>query len=471
MPNGIKGLIALLVALPLPSQADSISFEQAWQLLQQNNHSLSAQKENVNRQAYLQQATDNLNYPQISISANYTRLDDDVTINGQQFADSLSGIDGATLAAINSLLPGLGGITSTIEDKDIFTSSIRAIWPIFTGGRISAAQAAAEGRKNEAESMLAMETQARYEDLSKYYFSVVLAQRVVETRTAAVQGLKQHYNNAIKLEQQGQIARVEKLQAQVSYDNAVIELNKAQRSQRIAQMALTQILGQTEPVSPTGELFINAALPQLSTFKQQTLTTYPGLSLLDAKNKQAESLLKAEQGRYYPEVYAYGDYNLYEGDSLAAQVAPDWLVGIGVSIPLVESSGRSEQVKAAKSAIYQVQYLKQQAKQDLSILVEKTYLEAEQAREEVEGLESSITLAKENLRLREKAFAQGLGRSIDVVDAQLYIAAIQTQQSAASFQYLQSLTKLLALSNQMNSFASYQYNGLSTPFTHTKDSQ
>lgn len=70
----------------------------------------------------------------------------------------------------------------------------------------------------------------------------------------------------------------------------------------------------------------------MDAFINQTLITYPGLSLLDAKEKQARSLIKAEKGKYYPEVYLYGDYSLHEDDSLASQMKPDWLVGVGVSI-------------------------------------------------------------------------------------------------------------------------------------------
>ncbi|KOO10673.1 hypothetical protein AKJ18_33035, partial [Vibrio xuii] len=136
--------------------------------------------------------------------------------------------------------------------------------------------------------------------------------------------------------------------------------------------------------------------------------TYPGLDLLDAKEQQANSLIKAEKGKYYPEVYLYGNYSLHEDDSLASQMKPDWLVGVGVNVPLLESSGRTDQVRAAHSAVSQVKYLKAQAKQDLSVLVQKTYLEAQQAQEEVQGLESSILLADENLKLRQKAFSQGL---------------------------------------------------------------
>ncbi|TQP11170.1 TolC family protein [Vibrio cholerae] len=450
--------ICSILFMPI-AHAAPLSFQEAWDLLQQQNNSLAAQRANVERYTHLKDATQNLNLPSVSVGANFTRLDQDVTLSGKQIVDSAGGIDPNLIASLSpSLLPlvtHLGAAKSTITERDIFTSSIRAIWPIFTGGRITAAQDAAAGKEDEAQSQLAMEIQARYEDLAKYYFSVVLAKEVLATRIAVEEGLTQHRDNALKLEQQGQIAHVERLQADASLDKAKVERKKAQKTLDIAQSALTQILGATETVEPSGMLFINTSLPPMHAFIEQTLNTYPGLSLLDAKEKQASSLIKAEQGKYYPEVYLYGDYSLHEDDSLASQMKPDWLVGVGVNIPLIENSGRSEQVKAANSAVNQVRYLKAQAKQDLSVLVEKTYLEAEQALEEVTGLNSSLNLAQENLRLRQKAFSQGLSTSVDVVDAELYLASIRTQQSLASFNYLISLNKLLALSSEMSSFSTY----------------
>ncbi|HFQ5085728.1 TPA: TolC family protein [Vibrio vulnificus] len=448
-------MIGLLSSsISLACQAAPITFQQAWQLLQENNHSLAAQRANVESQQHMQSATSSLNLPSISVGANYTRLDTDVTVSGQQLLDSAG--QHISLPLPPAIIGALANTTSTITERDIFTSSIRAIWPIFTGGRISAAQAAAEGKTDEARSQLSMETQARYEDLSKYYFSVVLAKEVLQTRQAVEQGLTQHRDFAIKLEKQGQIAHVERLQAEASLDKAKVETRKAQSNLDIAQSALSKILAQNDMVEPAEGLFINQHLPPLTAFTEQTLATYPGLDLLSAKEKQASALIKAEKGKYYPEVYLYGDYSLYEDDSLASEMKPDWLVGVGVNIPLLENTGRSDKVKAANSIVSQVQSLKAQAKEDLSVLVQKTYLEAQQAIDEVIGLESSIRLAKENLDLREKAFNQGLSTSLEVVDAQLYLASVETQQSAARFRYLLSLTKLLALSSEMNSFNQYQ---------------
>lgn len=456
----------LISTISSPSYAAPLTFSEAWQILQENNNSLAAQQANVERYQHLQNATGSLNLPSVTLGANYTHLDNDVTINGEQFADSLSGVDPIVSAILRPLV---GGITSTITEQDIFSSSIRAVWPIFTGGRITAAQTAAEGKSEEAQSQLLMEKQARYEDLSKYYFSVILAEDVVKTRQAVEAGLTQHRDFAIKLEQQGQIARVERLQADASLDKAVVERTKAENDLKIAQLALTQILGQSQSVEPSEQLFINKNLPHMDVFIDQTLMTYPGLKILDAKEKQASSLIKAEKGKYYPEVYLYGDYSLYEDDSLASEMKPDWLVGIGVNVPLLDTSGRSDKVAAAHSAVSQIKFLKSQAKQDLTVLVQKTYLEANQAIEEVQGLNSSLSLAQENLLLRKKAFTQGLSNSLEVVDAELYLASIKTQQSAARFKYLIYLNKLLALTSEMNAYSSYLTSSVTSDFDSKTD--
>ncbi|ENP8455301.1 TolC family protein [Photobacterium damselae] len=465
-----KLALALFALSPVVGQAESVSFSQAWQTVVSQNEGLAAERTKVDQAKYLQDAAWDLNLPQVSVGANYTRLDDDVEISPSDLFSSMpaSGTDaGKVISQLAEQLSKLTGtdfnslFTSQITDKDVFTSSIRAIWPIFTGGRINAAQAIAEGKTEEAKYMLAMKKQATYEDLSRFYFGVVLAEQVYKTRQEVEAGLKQHFEHAVKLQQQGQIARVERLQAEAAYDKARVETQKSKRDLEIVQVALTKLLNASSPITPTTTLFTNEQLPNLDSFLSQTLTTYPGLHLLDAKRKQANGLIDVEKGKYYPEVYLYGNYNIYDGHSLAAELTPDWAVGVGVNIPLIDNTGRSGKLKAAHSAVSQVNHLQAQAKQDLSVLVEKTYKEANQALEEYQGLQSSLNLANENVRLREKAFSQGLSTSLDVVDAELFLASIKTQRLAASYQYITSLTRLLAISGQMSEFNQYQkYRGL-----------
>ncbi|WP_318511176.1 TolC family protein [Photobacterium leiognathi] len=463
-PFMVKPLVVALLAITPSIYASPIAFSDAWHTVVTKNDGLAAKRANVEQAEHMQDAASDLYLPTVTVGANYTRLDQDVKLSPSDLFGSMPASDSEIGKVINNIVKDSAlnsAFTSTIANRDVLTSSVRAIWPIFTGGRISAAQDIAQGKTQEAKYMLAMMQQAKFEDLSRFYFGVVLAEKVVETRKEVEAGLKRHYEHAVKLQQQGQIAKVERLQAESAYDKAKVDTQKSVRDLEIAQVALTKLLQQSSTTVPTTKLFINSSLPPMSSFINKTLASYPGLHILDAKRKQADGLIDVEKGKYYPEVYLYGDYNLYESDSLAAKMAPDWAVGIGVSVPLIDSSGRSGKVKAAHSMVTQVNHLRAQAEQDLSVLVEKTYREANQALEEYNGLKSSLALAKENIRLREKAFSQGLSTSLDVVDAELYLSAVKTQRLAAAYQYVMCLTRLLAISGEMNTFNNYQqYQGI-----------
>jgi len=398
--------------------------------------------------------------PSVSLNANYTRLDQAVRVKPSEVIasmpiDAINEAFGITTDNLDSLF------TSTLTERDIFTSSIRAIWPIYTGGRINAVQGVAKAQFDEAGYLLSMKQLEKFDDLVKYYFAVVLSEQVFKTRVEVEQGLQKHYNNALKLEEQGQINKLERLQAQVSLDKSRIERKKSLRDAQIAQVALARLLKSKEKVLPTTSLFINDSLPELSLYINKSLADFPALKVLDAKQKQANGLIQVEEGKYYPEVYLYGNYNLYEEDNLASQIAPDWEIGVGVKVPILDSSGRSGKTKAAHSSVLQIKYLKAQAVEDLSILVEKSYREANQSLEEYQGLASSLSLADENLRLRNKAFKQGISTSVDVVDAQLFVASIKTQRLVAAYQYVLSLSKLLTLSVDIDNFKHYQsYQGI-----------
>jgi len=182
------------------------------------------------------------------------------------------------------------------------------------------------------------------------------------------------------------------------------------------------------------------------------MNQHPALKLLQAKEAQAQGLIKVEKGSYYPTVFLYGNYTLYEDDSLFAKMEPDWMLGVGVNIPLLSRDGRSGKVEAAKSALLQARYTKAQTQQDLNLLLEQSYRQLLQAQDEVVSLNTSLSLAQENKRLRDIAFKQGLSTSIEKVDAELKLTAVETQQLGAQYRYIQSYARLMAISGQLDEF-------------------
>ncbi len=462
----ILALCGLIIFFqPSLSAASEFDFSTAWNHVLEKSNILIAEQENIRHATFQQQASRDLYLPQINLNAGYLYLDDDVQLSPKTVFDSMPAGE-LVGAQLGSLVQGLGfsaealeqGLTSTISEREIKSSSLSALWPLFTGGRINAAQDIARASLAQARQQRALKLYGQFETLATRYFAVVLFQQLLDTRTEVVDSLQIHLQHAQLLVDNGQIAEVERLQAEASCDKARVEREKSVNDLLIFQAALTSLLQEETTVFPANPLFINSKLPPLDSFTQKTLAGYPGLAILDAKEDMAEGVVNVEEGKYYPEIALLGNYNLYEEDSLAAELTPDWFVGLAVSIPILDRSGRSGKRLAAKSLVCKVRALRKQARQDLSLLVEKTYRQATQAIAEYNGLESSLKLAKRTLELRKKAFDQGLATSIDVVDARLYVAAVKNQRSHAAFTYVTKLAGILAISGQLDKFTEYQEN-------------
>lgn len=447
----------LLVMLGSTAHAQSMSFTDAWRRVMSQDEGLAAEQRGVERAMHQREAAKAMYLPKVDLTANYTHLADPISMDLMDLNPIASHPEFAQLLAplLQAFKLSPSDFVTPLTKQNVVTSSVKLLWPLFAGGRIDAAQDIQQAQVVVAEQLLMLKKQSTFESLAQSYFGVQLASQVAQAKQEVAKGLAQHLDHASKLEAQGQIAKVERLSAQAAYDKARIDAQKAQRNVEIAQLALGHLL-QLNEVTPSSGLFINERLPQSEPLLSQTLAVHPGLKLLAAKKEQAKGLIRVEQGKYAPEVFLYGNYDLYEDDSLAAKTAPDWLVGVGVSMPLVSRDGRSEQVQAAKSAELQVNLLQQKVRKDLTLLVEKTWREAAQGLEEYQSLASTQALAQENVLLRDKAFGQGLSTSLDVVDARNQLAGVKAQRSAAAYQYVVSLARLLALGGQMNSFEQYQ---------------
>ncbi|ACA88646.1 TolC family protein [Shewanella woodyi] len=433
--------------------AQPMTFNAAWQQLLTVSDKLQAESQEVIRAQAEQQAGEDLGMPSLDISGSYTHLEKPIELDLRDL-NPLASLDPS------SLPPALGGALASIPsslfvtpftEQDIFRASLQAMWPIYTGGKITAAQGIHEAQVAEKEQQLQLVTRDLFNLLVDRYYAVSVTEMLMQTQGQLVASLTEHVDHALKLEEQGQIAKVERLNAQVALENARVSAGSAKRQHEMAVIALSRMLHQ-QSVTTASELFMLSSQPSLPRLSQLTMTQHPALRLLEAKEEQASGLIEVEKGRYKPTVFLYGNYTLYEDDSLFSKVEPDWMVGLGVKVPLLSRDGRSGKVEAAKSALLQARYTKAQTQQDLSLLLDQSYRQLQQAQEEVVALNTSLSLAEENLRLREIAFNQGLSTSIDRVDAELKLSAVKTQQLGAKYRYVQSYARLMAISGQLDDF-------------------
>jgi len=403
--------------------AEPLSYEDARVALHSVSDLQKAGESNVRRTEYEARAADSLRLPELSVNAT-----------------EIFGLKTDTLDT------PLG----TIDIHDDFTgprSSIDSIWSIYTGGRITATQRALAAGVDQAQAELAGTAEHLDLELAQVYFGVVLAANVERTLTEQVQLADRQLDRAAHFEQRGIIPKVERLNAQVSRDEAARQLVRAQSDSRIAQARLQRLLHQDPPIEPSTPLFvITQALEPLPGWLATAEREHPVLAALDAQREQAQQGVEIAQSLWRPTVSAFGSYSLI--NRYHELTEPDWIAGIGVQFTLLSRVGRSSKVSAAQEGVRQVQAQEDESRNDIRTAVETSYRKVEQAREQFALLDSSLTAARENLRLRERGFEEGEATSLDVNDARTSVSRVETARSVAAYEFDVALAELLEASGQ-----------------------
>jgi len=406
------------------AQPDTLSYEEAKATLYDVSDSRKASEAAVSRSKDEAHAAETLGLP-------------DVFVNTTEVLGVKNGtIDGTPV----------GNIYFT----DNFTgprSSVNSVWSIYSGGRITATQHALAAGIDAANAELSHTEEDLDVLLATEYFGLELAQNIEHTRMSVLEQADRQLERAKRFEEQGLIPRVERLSAQVARDEAAREQVNAQRDREIAEATLRRLLHRDAPVSASTPLFISSRpLKPLEEWLQQASNRSPTLAVLAARRNQAKQGIAIEQARWKPEVFAFGQYNMIK--KYQTLVEPNWIAGIGFNITLFSPLDRASKVNAAREALRQAQSLEDAAGTAIATEVEAAFRKVEQAREQFNLLDSTIALAEENLRLRERGFGEGQATSLDVSDARNALARSQTARSVAAYDYVIALVQLLQAAGQ-----------------------
>ena len=403
-----------------------LSFEQASARLVQVSDALVAAGANVRSKAALSRATRNLRLPDVSLEARQLR-----------FEKSLE----------------LGPLDATTADWR-FRPIASVALPIYTGGRIPAAQqaAAASLRKAEAESDMASQTVSV--QLVATYFGVQLAVKAAAVRAEALQGLQGHLDHTVALERQGFATKAQRFQATVSRDQAERERQKAINDLATAREALANLLHTDDPIIPTTGLFVICTpLASVDAFQREALAHHPQLAQLTAVQDEAAQAVRARQAELKPQAYAFSQYDLYKHDALLTE--SNWAFGVGLQYLVFTGNGRRDRVTAARDQYDQAGATIRDVRERLTTAVAKAWNDLETARQTFLLLESSIARAEESVRLQDLSFREGQATSLDVIDARLGLSRAQIDRSQSAYQFDLALAQLLELSGQAERYAEY----------------
>ncbi len=466
-----------------------MTFDQAMQYMQTNSHVLKQAGFQVNEKEAARKATMGLRAPKIGLTGTAVQMSDPLHLDLTPVRDAItplysalghygnfSGVpnpDPATSGAMPvlpdsystqavraSLLEGLEKINAAewdqmIQEKQFASLSASVMWPLFTGGKINAANKASELYQEEAELQRDQKQGELLSELVTRYYGLVLARQAKQVRQQVFDAMNKHLYDAQKLSEQGQIARVEFLHAQVAQADAERELKKAAREVDILERALQNTLAMPDTISvlPASPLFMIKTIEDEGYFTQMALVNNPLLKQVDSKKALAAVGLKAEKSNYLPSVALTGMYDLANKD--LSPYVPDWMVGLGLKWTLFDGMARYRNVQAARFKQDQVEQAGMKAEEDIQTGIKKLYEQLNMQIEQLDQLDKTLDFAKTYLESRDKAFREGLSTSTELVDANLLVAKVKIDRLQVFYQYDVTLATLLQVCGKPELFATY----------------
>lgn len=488
--GSIVSLMILTQLLAFGQKPEILTFGDAYERMNINSHVLKRANFEINEKEAERKAAFGLHAPHVFVTANAVQMADPLTLDLTPVRDAInplyeilgkygnfSGVPNPD-PNTSGMMPTLPDNVSTqvlrtkiqegqaainaaewdkmIQEKQFAAVNANFIWPLYTGGKINAANKASAIYEEEAGLEKRQKQGELLSELATRYYGLVLAEQACKVREQVSEAMKKHLFDSQKLSEQGQIAKVEHLHAQVANSDAERELKKANREVTIVKRALqnTMAVGDSSDLTPASRLFILKNIEDENFFIAMALRNNPQLQQVDSKRELAATGVKLEKSNYLPTVALTGTYDLANKD--LSPYVPDWMVGVGLKWSIFEGTSRYRNLQAAKFKEDQVEQAGLKAEEDIKTVIKKLHQQLGMQVEQLEELDKTLEFAQTYVESRDKAFHEGLSTSTELVDANLLLAKVKIERLQAMYNYDVTLATLVQVCGSPELFLEYQ---------------
>ncbi|MEG1585459.1 MAG: TolC family protein [Bacteroidales bacterium] len=449
-----------------------MSYEDALNYLKENNKSIQIAKKEVDIARSEHGRMISFWYPNISASGAYVHMANKIEVK-----QPLSSITNPTKDFIHGFLPddqiisaildkiGSYSLTFPLTNQDLTSVDANIVWPLFTGGKRIFAGKIGKGLIEVARYNEGQVTALNQIALVETYFALRLGQKVVQVRKEAYDALDLHYKDALSLEANGMINKAEKLVVQVGMKEALREYEASRKEYSVAQQAFKSLISVAPEsnIEPTTALFITDSLPSVLYFKSVMPSNNYFVNQLRVQEKISGYEEKISKTGYAPEIAFMGKQTLY-AHGVSKYLLPRTMIGVGFTWNIFDGLNREKKISQARIATQAISLGREKALSEIEVGIDQFYTQMEVALDNVNALNSTIALSKELVRMRQKAFSEGMATSTEVVDAQVALSKVKIAYLLAYYQFDTALINLLALCGTPEEFSEFKNAGKSEAF-------
>jgi outer membrane protein len=399
--------------------------------------------------------------PQVSASANYL-----LTIKSQ-YSGLASLPDTGVIGDVASIFKNF-----PFGKENQWTLGLSASENIFSGGRLTAMNAAAKDRKQSAEIDLTAAEAQLVLSVTQSYYDAILADTIVKISRDALDQAEKVYQQTNLAYQVGEKAEFDALTAKVSRDNQIpvviqSEDNRAQAYYRLKQLlnySLDDSLNLTTPVVDSQARFAMMS----DTATERRASVIQAALNIDASNAQ----VRIAESAHWPQISISSSYSpvAYPNQFLPnwSDWYTNWTAGVNISIPIYTGGNIGGNVDVAEGGVEQATARMEQAREAAAMDSRVSYDALHSAEANLRSTAGTASEAKRAYDIASVRYAQGISTEVELNDSRIQEEQARENSARAVRNYQVARAKLSLLKDlPVNSITS---SAMLTPASNTSPS-
>ena len=383
----------------------------------QRNLTIQSSKQDIVTASKVVDRAEGFNGLRADANVNYYRLNAPITLDSETVR-----ADGSTIT-----IPG-----QTVADQNVYYANIIASYPLYNAGRLrynirKADYGVIEARNSAADTELSVVLQS-----TRTYLAAVYGRENVKLNEESLKSYQEHLDQARKSRQEGTATDYDVIRAEAAVEDQNKRLTEVRNQYELALANLRTVLllPKDAPIDLDGGFFDVPAQQPVAQAEECAVSAVPMLRSMASKSNSLLWAEKSVRAELKPQLDVVGFGNLLPRSNGFLTNA-QWFIGLQLSQVVFDNGivrSRAEELRSER--IKNDTELSNSAN-DVRLSVRSAYLDMSTASSAITAARKSVDLARESLRLAERRFAEGVGTSLEVLDANVNLLSAETglQQS------------------------------------------
>jgi outer membrane protein TolC len=428
--------------------SEVITLEESISLAKENNKEINSERNALNSSEWSQKNALTNFLPKISFNSTMIRIDNKIYDTATEIM-SIPVMD--STGAVIGTMPFSMSAMGTGFYKTSFQKNLTIKQPVFNGGKVILGYQLSKLAKEQAiYSVQNKENDITYQ-VASTYFNILKIQDLMKMMEKSLGSSKSHLQKVQDNYEVGTAKKSDVLQWQVKLQNDETALNEVKNNLKILLTLWKNLLGTDERNINPSEINVtnyDAEIKKYSTMDdeqienviikllEKTKQNNPILRSLSTTDKMMKKQLKMAKGNFLPSLNLQFTYEIENDDTPNFSGDDNWNFVVAFSLPIFSGGANYTNLEKTKYDVRKTNLMLESTKENILIGAKNAYYNLVTKAQTVENNKSSLKFAKENHKLINNLFEQGMITNSELLDADIMLFASEMNLVSAYYDYL-----------------------------------